>query len=286
MCSPNAGYEASGFDIHAAHAVTISHNLLNDISGGVASGIGISAADAALVTHNRVTQLRGGDGQGYGYGWATDGNPAIAVRIADSAYAQIANNLVDMLTGGNGHPYDPAWSDSASNGGDGSGIQIEHSIGLIQNNTLYGIRGGIKSDTPGVIAGQGVGIDLHDVTDTLILDNAIVSSTVGVSVTTGAYLWDYNALWQTNLDYSGVVSGSHDLHVDPGFVDAEHGDFRLRFTSPLIDDGTNVFAPPDDIDGNPRPVDGNGDGLAIVDIGAYEYQLIPLHRHYLPVIMH
>jgi len=53
-------------------------------------------------------------------------------------------------------------------------------------------------------------------------------------------------------------------------VDPANGNFRHRVGSPCIDTGANAKAPEDDIEGTARPQDGNGDGLAIVDMGAYE----------------
>jgi len=55
------------------------------------------------------------------------------------------------------------------------------------------------------------------------------------------------------------------IEEDPLFVDAENGDYHLTANSPCIDKGAEQFAPPTDIEGNPRPF---GEG---VDIGAYEY---------------
>jgi hypothetical protein len=48
------------------------------------------------------------------------------------------------------------------------------------------------------------------------------------------------------------------------------GALRLRRSSPVVDHGTNAACPATDERGAARPQDGNGDGPAICDIGAYE----------------
>lgn len=60
---------------------------------------------------------------------------------------------------------------------------------------------------------------------------------------------------------------------DPKFVNPAAGDYHLTAASPLIDAGNNDDAPTTDMDGLIRPQDGNGDGTAVADIGAYEYPL-------------
>lgn len=61
----------------------------------------------------------------------------------------------------------------------------------------------------------------------------------------------------------------------PLFIDPENGDYRLLATSPCIDSGDNdADATSTDLDGNPRIVDGDLDGTATVDMGAYEFQII------------
>jgi parallel beta-helix repeat protein len=65
----------------------------------------------------------------------------------------------------------------------------------------------------------------------------------------------------------------NNISVDPMFVNPAVGDYRLRADSPCIDAGTNgVLGLPDvDLDGNPRRFDGDGNGIAVIDLGAFEY---------------
>jgi hypothetical protein len=68
------------------------------------------------------------------------------------------------------------------------------------------------------------------------------------------------------------TEGVGNLEADPRFMNAAIGDFRLRPDSPCIDAGTNLTGLlTTDLRGYPRIMDGNGDGLARVDMGAYEF---------------
>jgi hypothetical protein len=70
-----------------------------------------------------------------------------------------------------------------------------------------------------------------------------------------------------------VASGPHDLCEDPlltgPLAGAEYG-MTLTSSSPAIDAGDTEVCPPQDILGRPRPTDGNGDGDAACDMGAFE----------------
>jgi T5SS/PEP-CTERM-associated repeat protein len=68
-----------------------------------------------------------------------------------------------------------------------------------------------------------------------------------------------------------AASGTGNITNNPCFADAAHGDYSLLCSSPCIDAGTTSDQTTD-IDGNARCVDGDFDGTAVPDIGAYEYQ--------------
>ena len=85
-------------------------------------------------------------------------------------------------------------------------------------------------------------------------------------------------------DVQGGWAGTGNINADPRFVDPAHGDLHLQAGSPAIDAGTNTFSLPGttnnlvpsfDLDNNPRPVDGDGDGGATTDMGAYEFLPAP-----------
>ena len=72
---------------------------------------------------------------------------------------------------------------------------------------------------------------------------------------------------------SGALASGGNISVDPQFArERPRTAYRLTAGSPAID----AAAPPSvagstDAAGRPRVVDGNGDGSAVIDLGAYEF---------------
>lgn len=92
---------------------------------------------------------------------------------------------------------------------------------------------------------------------------------------------DFNLLFDNAAgNYSGVTAGAHSISGDPMFVHPEGSNYRLQAFSPAIDTGTNTpsggIGSGSDLGGSARVQDGDSDELAIVDIGAYEFNGLAL----------
>lgn len=181
--------------------------------------------------------------------------------------ARVLNNLiVDNL----------AWDYSGSSGGQGGGMLCEFNANatspiIIANNTIVG-----NNAPPTFLGHFGGGIALTLYTNGLILANNIIASN-----SSGIWRYPYlsyepvlqnNCLHNSNANnYVSLTAGTSDIQTDPQFVNRAAADFRLLTTSPCIDAGTNLFAVVADFDRVVRPLDGNADGMARWDIGAFEF---------------
>lgn len=173
----------------------------------------------------------------------------------------------------------------------GGGIYVHGSFPTITNNIIsensavYGGGVGFAAFSGGKLANnvilnntapnRGGGIDVYNYSSPNIFNNIIAdNSGTGIHVSFESFpLIDFNDAW-SNIggNYGGdALPGANDITEDPIFVNSTITNYHLQAISPCIDVGNNTGAPSKDFDGNSRPIDGDGDGIAIVDMGVYEY---------------
>jgi hypothetical protein len=132
-------------------------------------------------------------------------------------------------------------------------------------------RGNTAFVTDTIVRGFGIDLYAHGPTEVGQSRGKIVAGHSDFSTAVGEFFGYPPA----GVVDTTTVGDNHDL--DPRYVDRAHGDYRLRFDSPLIDLGGS--APIDtahaesstDRAGHARIVDGNNNGTAERDIGAFEY---------------
>ncbi|HXF06795.1 MAG TPA: right-handed parallel beta-helix repeat-containing protein [Blastocatellia bacterium] len=170
-------------------------------------------------------------------------------------------------------------------GNGNQGVIIFSTRARLINNVITGNRAGVvlnaSSDTPTVGAqvnlinntvasnsSLGVGTVLGSNSRAIIV-NSIVSGNAD----------DLDGIASTDVSFTLIGDGTfaaqnNNLTGDPRFVNPSAGNFRLQSNSPAIDRGSNaaIVGVLTDLVGTPRVVDGNGDGTATVDLGAYEFQ--------------
>jgi hypothetical protein len=141
---------------------------------------------------------------------------------------------------------------------------------VISHNTTgdpyYPTYGGGVSPTRGVVKNCVIAKNISGVQGSggQFFNSVICSNeTLNYSVPTGALAFCLS---------SPLPPGIGNMSNEPAFVSWDSEDFHLQPGSPCIDVGTSLESATQDLDGVVRPLDGNGDGYAVADLGVYEYR--------------
>lgn len=169
-----------------------------------------------------------------------------------------------------------------SGGSSSTGLSVETSGAnspsiLARNLTVVGsgspANAGVGAFAGGYDAGQSATVNVSDSIFHALSTDVEVDATAGQARAQISHSnFDPAKVLDTGGGDAALIAGAGNLLVNPGFVDGAAADFRLRSDSALIDRGSAGAGSPADLDGLARVTDGNGDGLAVRDIGAFEYQ--------------
>jgi len=274
-----AGYLGGG--IYARGAVTLERVVLRNNTAGLGGGLFHQSASGGLLDRVRVESntSTGGGGAGiYTWGFLTIQDTVIrANQNFDALFVHTALGEVRLdrstvegnaLGISNRGPFSLVVQRSTISGNELGGIANGGELKL-WNVTLADNRGiGVLT---GLSRGDGARNDVR-LANTIIARNDILDCSGSPFISNGHNIdGDGSCGLTATGDRTGIDPLIGEL-ADNGGPTRTHA---LQAESPAIDAASLGCANTSDTDqrGQPRPVDGNGDGVALCDIGAYEAAL-------------
>jgi hypothetical protein len=297
----------------AGSSPTITNNVITNNHSSRGSGIGINFG-SPLIRLNTITgnindvTIGGGGG---GILISGEGSAEILDNVISNNVNSSGGGI--YIPGAGATPIikrNVIKGNSVALGAQGGGIYtVNNSSPLIVQNLITGNRassgGGIYWLVPDGVRGpilvnntivdndavtNGSGVFADGVDDQVELTNNIIVAKPGQ---TGLFCGSFdghidpiirfnNIFSAVGMAYGGSCADSTgtdgNISADPLFTNPTQGDYHLQQGSPSIDSGDNLTPnlPDTDVDGDPRVLDGDGNGTAIVDMGVDEFLALPV----------
>ena len=248
--------EEEGIDAkYGATNGNIHHNNVYENNG---PNIYIDAANNINIFNNRVHNTSGLYGPKSGIMLSVE---ASYNYNQDNLYSiNLYNNLIY-----NNYCGISFWTESGA-----SSYTNYHDIYIV-NNVIY-------NNTKG----NGCGFEISNSSPEMFSDNLVIRNNIFWENI--AYVWsrtingDSAILSKFTIDHnlfkvgeaSATFGSAYTIASDVKWINKANHDFHLQSDSPAIDAGSAINAPSIDYDDGSRPTDGDKNGTAIYDIGAYE----------------
>lgn len=255
----SGGLGGAGIKVGGAGAAVIESNFIadNSLIGGNGGGITLSAAGTPVIRNNAIMR-----NSVSGLSPAARGG---GIYIVNQSDALIVQNLI-----------------VGNSAGEGGGVYWLVPSGArgprLVNNTM--------ADNQAAVAGQGSAVFADGFDVNAVLVNNVLAAPAGQ---TALHCGNFNDLNPPAIQfndvftpggpaYGGVCADqtgiNGNISADPAFFAPLGDDFHLQRGSPAVDAGDSTVAdlPVMDFENNGRPrvIDGDGDGMAVVDMGVYE----------------
>lgn len=251
-------------------------NLLEDTIGNEAGGAGewidgvrVDSSSDKYIS-NTILATPGGEGAGVGVeGLAVPGPPFNVGELHASNLVADGNRIA---AGGRGAGVYAGIDDVCTTPDCPSVLELNDST--VAGNC---VDAGTGSAAPGI---AGSGLDMLTLRNSIVYDTqaALPCGTPASVAEVSGFTAPHMSVTSTDLCAAaggggGPVTGAGNICADPLLSNPHFGGFAETATSPTIDVGNNSLVPSGlttDTAGDARITDGNGDGSAVVDMGAYE----------------